>query len=520
MKILYFLLPLFLLFAGNQQLSAQQLNQHDMVVLKKFLDNHLVKTFAQAKAKTEGKINRSFNFTTLSDSVHTFSKLNESDPFSPSVNFYYTFSVQGTTAIITKIRIKILDGSFLVDEIEAVPSYDGLGRISRITMTANLLGIPLNILNYYFNFDSVGNTTSVILENPGIFGSPTTTQGDSVQFTYGTGNRVLSYNLYNLFEDVWSFAAGVSDVSYAANGNVSGLTQWLPGGDSLTSAPVPFVRLRGIQWYENQMPANIMNPLGGDSIESDLTGIEIASANESYKSEPVSFIQELFDADEWIDSTLVREFSQQGNTYSILDSYYETGDFIYTEVREFNYSGTQLQNEVILFDLGMGAAIPLSKTEYEYNTYDALSKREFFTFDQGIWNSEGSDEFDMVVIDNALVEYTETYNNNGNYESFKTVFFPSDILETSVNETLLSDKFVKVFPTVVNSNLNISFPQLTLVQNVNFSVWDSNGRMLLMQRYDVASQMVDLNVSLLPGGLYFLHVQMPEGMRTIRFVKQ
>lgn len=520
MKILYYLLPLFVLFTGNQQLNAQHLNSRDLTVLKKYLDKHLVKSFTQAKAKTEDKISRNFSFTTLSDSIHTFSRGSEADPYTANVNFYYTFTVQGTSVTISKIIIKILDGSFLVEELEAVPTYDGQGRISRITMTANLLGLPLNILNYYFKFDSAGNTTSVIFESPGLFGSPSTSEGDSVEFTYGTGNRVLAYNLYSLSDNEWSFTLGVSDVTYAANGNINGLTQWLPGVDSAASAPVPFIRLRNIQWFGNQMPVNVMNPLGGDSIESDLTGIEIAVADESYKNEPIAFIQEVFTDDEWIDSTLVRGFSQQGPTFSILDSYYETGDFIYTELREYTYAGNLLQNEVVLFDLGMGSAVPLSKTEYEYNSYEVLSKNEFFTFDQGLWISDGSAEFDMVVVDNALTEYTETYTSNGNYESYKTVFFPSDILETSVNETLLTEETVRVFPTVVNGNMNISFPQNTIVQNVNLSVWDLNGKILLTQRYDLATQNLELNVSSLSSGLYFLHVQMPEGIRTIRFVKQ
>lgn len=521
MKILYLILTLLVFTATSQQVNAQQLNTHETQVLKKYLDKNLLRMFAASKVKAEQNAQRDFSFSTLSDSIYTFSKFNQADNYGPGLNYYFTYEVVGNNAIITAIDIKILDASLPIDNIRAVPTYDSQQRISKITMTAVFLGLPLNILNYYYKYDSKGNTTSIVIESPGILGGETTNEGDSVQFTYGTGNRVIAYNLYTLVEEEWTFATGVSDVTYGTNGNVSGITQWISSTDSVAPVPVPFIRLRNIEWLNNQMPSNIMNPLDpGDSFESELIGIELATADESYKSEPVEYIQETYIGDVWYDSTIVRTYEETGNTFTVLDSYYDTGDFIYTEMTEYTYDGELLIREEILFDLGSGDPVPLDKIEYEYNDYDVLSKEETFTFDQGLWISNSVSTFDVVVVDNELVEYTETYIIGAEYESYKTVFFPSDILGTSVNEAVLDDQTVKIFPTIVANHLTINFPQHDFVKNVDIMVLDLNGSVLRSERYDVALQNLEFNISSLLSGIYVLNVRMPEGIRTVRFVKQ
>ncbi len=521
MKILYLILTMLVFTATSQQLHAQQLNTYETQVLKKYLDKNLLRMFGAAQEKADQNAHRNFSFSTLSDSIYTFSKFNQADDYGPGLNYYFTYEVVGNKAIITAIDIKILDASLPIDNIRAVPTYDSQQRISKITMTAVFLGIPLNILNYYYKYDSAGNTTSIVVESPGVLGGETTNEGDSVQFTYGAGNRVTAYNLYTLVEEEWTFSYGISDVSYDSNGNVRGITQWASSQDSLAPGPVPFIRLRNIEWLNNQMPSNIMNPLDpGDSFESELIGIELATADESYKSEPVKYIQETYIDNVWNDSTIVRTYEETGNKFTVLDSYYDTGDFIYTEMTEYTYDGELLIREEILFDLGSGVPVPLDKIEYEYNNYDVLSKSESFTFDQGQWISNSVSTFDVVVVDNELVEYTETYIFGADYESYKTVFFPSDILGTSVNEAVLDENTIKIFPTMVTNSLTVNFPQHDFVKNVEIMVLDMNGKVLLSERYDVVLQNLEFNVSSLMNGVYVLNVRMPEGIRSVRFVKQ
>jgi hypothetical protein len=521
MKILYLILTMFVVAGMTEQAQAQHLNKQETMQLKKYFDKHLLKVFTASKIKAESKVERNSNFSTLSDSIHTFSKFAEADPYAQGINYHFTFDVVAGNAIITEILIKIFDPSFPVDNITATPTYDSQQRISKITMNTVFGGFPINILNYYYNYDQVGNTTSIILESPGVFGGETTYEGDSVQFTYGSGNRVSAYNAYYLLNGDWVFNNGVSDLVYDGN-NIISVNQLQPGGDTLAPVPTVLYRLSNIEWYNNSMPASLVNPLGVNTtnVETELTGIEIVVADEDYKSGLIAFVQDSYIDGDWVDGTQIRTFEQASNRFSIFDAFYETGDFIYTQITNYYYNAQdQLSSTEILYDLGFGDPVPLDKTEYEHNEY-GLTKSENFMFDQGQWISNGVSTFNFVVIDDELHEYTETYVYGSDYESFKTVFFPSDVLETSVNETLLTADVINVYPTVVKGNLTISFPQHSQVQDLFLSVWDLNGKLMLSQRFDFAAQQVDFNVSKLSGGLYLLNVQMSEGMRTIRFVKE
>lgn len=521
MKILYFILTLFILAGLANQVQAQHLNQQESHKLKKYFDKHLLKAFTAAKLKAESSVQRNSNFTTLSDSIHTFSKFAEGDSYEPGIKYYFTFDVVGGNAIVTAIDLKILDGSLPVNNLKAIPTYDSQGRISKITITT-LIIIPQNVLLYYYNYDDAGNTTSIILESPDLLGGETTYVGDSVQFTYISGNRVSAYNTYTLFNENWIFDYGVSDLTYDGNDNITSATQWYPNTDTLQTDPVPAFTLRNIKWYNNSMPSSFINPLGGNSteVETELTGIQIIVADEEYKTQPISFVQASYIDDVLVDSTQVRNFEQVSDRFTILDSYFETGDFIYTEITNYYYnSEDQLITEEILYDLGFGDPVPLDKTDYEHGEY-GLTKSENFSFDQGQWISNYFSTFEFVVSDGELHEYTETNVFGADYESFKTVFFPSDALETSINETLLSDDVINVYPTVVKGNLTVSFPQHSVVRDVRVSVWSLDGKLMQNQQFDLAAPTFEVNVSKLSSGFYLLNVQMPEGIRTIRFVKE
>jgi len=160
-----------------------------------------------------------------------------------------------------------------------------------------------------------------------------------------------------------------------------------------------------------------------------------------------------------------------------------------------------------------GAAVRLSEGPAFNSTIlaDAWS-------DAGIWTFV-ADTFNITAATNINALQLSLIPDDGNqmaaglYAAFDQVQI-QQVLVTSMDDRV--DVLVGVFPNPATDKLWIDLPQ----EPRNLQLFDAQGGRLPVPRSAYSANRLELNVSVLPAGLYVLSITTTTGPKTLRFVKQ
>jgi len=113
------------------------------------------------------------------------------------------------------------------------------------------------------------------------------------------------------------------------------------------------------------------------------------------------------------------------------------------------------------------------------------------------------------------LEVTGVYAHNSSAEpiAFNAEGDEIDISITSSNHNLLSEDLINVFPNPTTNHLSIDVNDLT---GISYLLYNSLGQQVL--NGNITDDITNINTSKLSAGIYFLNVQMEEGMVNVKIL--
>ncbi|MCB0557647.1 MAG: PKD domain-containing protein [Lewinellaceae bacterium] len=171
-------------------------------------------------------------------------------------------------------------------------------------------------------------------------------------------------------------------------------------------------------------------------------------------------------------------------------------------------------NQVFFLNLSSPDAV-----SFEWDFGDGGASTEFMVGHQYATGGSYNVSLTITTANGCTSTFTVTLNLNGNGLTGTPAF---TLLNSAKDEPLTAGTAVKAYPNPVSSELAV---QLTQVEagSYQLQLWTMNGQMVKQDFHELPAsdkQTLLLNLDGLPAGLYWLKVQQPSGVQTLKIVKE
>jgi len=192
--------------------------------------------------------------------------------------------------------------------------------------------------------------------------------------------------------------------------------------------------------------------------------------------------------------------------------YHEDGTYIVTLVAQRGYCSDTIhqQVDVCIFPT---ADFVYSQDGNTIHFTSMCTKTDsvFWNFDDG-YASSLENPIHTYNLENEYIVTLIAFNDCGSDTIYETI-------QVSAIEKFDKNEFIKVFPNPAKDIIYIQFTNLN-EQEITLEILNLNGQKILQQdqRYIDNDQIIDLNLSSQPEGIYFLKIQLEDRLYTYKLV--
>ena len=253
-------------------------------------------------------------------------------------------------------------------------------------------------------------------------------------------------------------------------------------------------------------------PFGSDTASEMIHVCEMATANFTY------------DQDNW-GNTSFNNHSQNAlgyhwdfgdGSFSIVENpvytYSEDGEYVVTLIAQRGYCSdtTSTQVDVCIFPTADFVCSQDGNTIH-FSSMCTKTDSVFWNFDDG-YASSLENPIHTYDLENEYIVTLIAFNECGSDTIYETI-------QVSAIKKFDGNEYIKVFPNPAKDIIYIQFTNLN-EQKITLEIFNLNGQKILQrdQRYIDNDQIIDINLSSQPEGIYFLKIQLEDRIYTHKLV--